>query len=57
VITAPATLSAAFTVFAALDKDGTYYLTDKQMSYCFVLSYLHYLEQRDLWTSNLPFEA
>jgi hypothetical protein len=37
VITAPATQSAAFTVFVVWDKDRMYYLTDKQMRDCIVI--------------------
>ena len=37
VITAPATQSAAFTVFVVWDKDWTYYLIEKQMRDCIVL--------------------
>jgi hypothetical protein len=51
VITAPATQSAAFTIFVIRDKDRTYYLTDKQMRDCVVLFAL----ARTRWFLDIDF--
>ena len=51
VITAPATHSAAFTVFVVWDKDRTYYLTDEQMRDCILLFAL----ARTRWFMDIEF--